>query len=336
METTSDGVKRRFRTREGFRVGYGIELLLLPAYPELVNDMESPEDDQLTFDPPASPIVEAVMQNARNQQYLGKRLDAAGDRADPDHLGDIVRHGPVLEALRAEPLDRREIEGRLDVSRATSHRLTKWLDEQGFVKKVDGRFRLTGRGEAVTDEVLRFEANVSTVHRMGPLLDVICPHHAEFAIEPMIDSTVTVAEPTVPDRPAERFISLVGESETFRGFNTTHLAPLMIGEFYQRVFDGTEAEFIYPPDVAERLRETYPTRVTEAVDRGQLTLRTREKLPYGLALFDERVGLGGYDDDTGLMQVFVDTDSPMAREWADRVYASIKADSTLLDSRTEQ
>ncbi|WP_409338761.1 helix-turn-helix transcriptional regulator [Halalkalicoccus ordinarius] len=298
--------------------------------------MDSPENDQLTFNPPASPIVEAVMQNARNQRYLSKRLDAAGDRADPDHLGDIVRHGPVLEALRAEPLDRREIEDRLDVSRATSHRLTKWLDEQGFVEKVDSRFQLTGRGEAVTDEVLRFEANVSTVHRMGPLLDEICPHHAEFAIEPMIDSTVTIAEPTVPDRPVERFISLVSESETFRGFNATHLAPLMIGEFYQRVFDGTEAELIYTPPVAETLRETYPTRVTEAVDRGQLTIRTREKLPYGLALFDERVGLGGYDDDTGLMQVFVDTDSPMAREWAERVYVSIKADSMLLESQVEQ
>lgn len=315
---------------------YEIELLPVPSYLELVTDMDSPENDRLAFNPPASPIVEAVMQNARNQQYLGKRLDAAGTRADPDHLGDIVRHGPILEALRAKPMDRREIEARLEVSRATSHRLTKWLDEQGFVEKVESRFRLTGRGEAVTDEVLRFEANVSTVHRMGPLLDAICPHHAEFAIEPMIDSTVTVAEPTVPDRPAERFISLVGESETFRGFNTTHLAPLMIGEFYQRVFDATEAELIYTPHVAEKLRETYPTRVTEAIDRGQLTLRTRENLPYGLALFDERVGLGGYDDDTGLLQVFVDTDSPMAREWAERVYASIKADSTPLEERMEQ
>ena len=126
------------------------------------------------------------------------------------------------------------------------------------------------------------------------------------------------------------------ESKTFRGFNTAHLAPLITGEFYQRVFDGTEAELIYTPHIAEKLRETYPIRVTEAVDRGQLTLRTREKLPYGLAIFDERVGLGGYDDDTGLMQVFVDTDSPMAREWAERVYASIKADSTPLDSRMEQ
>ncbi|WP_137290310.1 helix-turn-helix transcriptional regulator [Natronorubrum halophilum] len=301
--------------------------------------MDSPQDDRtsdLVFKPPGSPILEAVLQNARNQKYLGKRMDAAGSRIDADQLGNIVRHGPVLEALREKPLDRREIEERLDVSRATSHRLTKWLDEQGFVEKVDSRFQLTGHGEAVTDEVLRFEANVSAVHRMGPLLDMICPHHAEFAIEPMVDATVTVAEPEDPYRPIEQFISLVSESTMFRGFNTTHMAPLIIGEFYQQLFDDTESEVIHPSHIVEKLVDTYPVRAKEAIDRGQLTLRTREKLPYGLAIFDERVGIGGYDTETGLMQAFVDTDSPLAREWAERVYASIKADSTLFDSPESQ
>ncbi|MFC6717207.1 helix-turn-helix transcriptional regulator [Natrialbaceae archaeon GCM10025810] len=296
--------------------------------------MDSPEDDRsshLVFKPPASPILEAVLQNARNQKYLGERLDAAGDRIDPARLGDLVRHGPVLEALRQEPLDRREIEESLDVSRATSHRLTKWLDERGFAEKVESRFRLTGRGEAITDEILRFEANVSTAHRMGPLLDAICPHHAEFAIEPMVEATVTVAEPADPYRPVERFLSLVEGTATFRGFNSTHMAPLSVGEFYQQLFDATESEIVYTPEVAEKLLDTFPSRATETIDRGRLTLRIRETLPYGLAIFDERVGIGGYDDETGLMRAFVDTDSPLAREWAERVYASVEADSTPLD-----
>ena len=299
-----------------------------------VNNVESSGDErlgELTDLPPGSPILEAVLENARNQRYLGQRLDAAGDRVDTDLLGDLVRHGPVLEALREGPLDRREIEERLDVSRATSHRFTQWLDERGFVEKVDSRFQLTGRGEAVTDEVLRFEANVRTVHRLAPLLDVICEEHQEFVIEPFVDARVTVAEPSNPYHPVERFVSLVGASETFRGFNTTHMAPLSLGEFHRRVFDDTETEIIYLPHIAETLFETYPNRSRETIERGKLTLRTRERLPYGLAIFDDRVGIGGYDEVTGLMQVFVDTDSPIAREWAERVYASIRADSELLE-----
>ncbi|WP_277552430.1 helix-turn-helix transcriptional regulator [Halobaculum limi] len=283
---------------------------------------------------PGSPVFEAILENERTRRWLGQRLDATGGRVDTDRLGDIVRHGPVLEALLDEPLDRREIEDRLDVSRATSHRFTRWLDEQGFAEKVDGRFRLTGRGEVVAEEVLRFEANVHTAHRLAPLLDVICEDHREFVVEPFVDATVTVAEPDDPYGPVERFISLVGDSETFRGFNTTHMAPLVLGGFHRQLFDATDTEVIYLPRIAETLFETYPGRASEAIERGHLALRTREELPYGLALFDDRVGIGGYDSATGLMQVFVDTDAPIAREWAERVYDSVRADSEPLDEHS--
>ncbi|UHQ98627.1 transcriptional regulator (plasmid) [Natrinema zhouii] len=297
--------------------------------------MVSDQDDRLEEDgrpPPGSPILEALLENERNRRYLGERLDAAGDRVDTDLLGDIVRHGPVLEVLLEEPLDRREIEARLDVSRATSHRYTQWLDEQGFVEKVDGRFQLTWRGTVIAEEVLRFEANVRTAHRMTPLLDAVCADHRDFVLEPFVDATITVAEPDDPYKPIERFIALVGESDSFRGFNTTHMAPLVLGEFHQQVFEETDTEIVYLPHIVEKLFETYPERARESIDRGHLALRTRDELPYGLALFDERVGIGGYDETTGLMQVFVDTDAPIAWEWGERVYASVRADSRPLDA----
>ncbi|WP_207589998.1 transcriptional regulator FilR1 domain-containing protein [Halomontanus rarus] len=296
--------------------------------------MEPDQDDRLDGDgrpPSGSPVLEAILENERHRRYLGQRLDAAGDRVDTDLLGDIVRHGPVLEALLEEPLDRREIEERLDVSRATSHRYTQWLDERDFVEKIDGRFQLTWRGAVTAEEILRFEANVRTAHRMTPLLDAVCEDHRDFVLEPFVDATITVAEPDDPYRPIERFITLVSESESLRGFNTTHMAPLVLGEFHQQVFDKTDTEIIYLPHIVEKLFETYPERARKAIDRGHLTLRTREELPYGLALFDDRVGIGGYDEATGLMQVFVDTDAPIAREWAERVYASVRSDSDPLD-----
>ncbi|MGM0604884.1 MAG: helix-turn-helix transcriptional regulator [Halobacteriota archaeon] len=283
--------------------------------------------------PPGSPVLEAILENERNRRYLGERLEAAGDRVDTELLGDIVRHGPILEALLEEPLDRREIEDRLDISRATSHRYIQWLDEQEFVKKVDGRFQLTWRGAVIAEEILRFEANVRTAHRLTPLLDAVCDDHRDFVLEPFMNSTITVAEPEDPYRPVERFMALVRESETLRGFNTTHMAPLALGEFHQQLFEDIDTEIIYLPSIAEKLFETYPERAKKAIKRGHLALRTRGTLPYGLAIFDERVGIGGYDEATGIMQVFVDTDEPIAREWAERVYASVRDDSELLDER---
>jgi|GEM_PF-128072 len=284
---------------------------------------------------PGSPVLESLLENARTRRDLGERLADVDHRVDRDELGDVVRHGPVLEALLDGPLDRGEIEDRLDVSRATSHRFVRWLEGQGYAEKVDGRYRLTGRGEAVAEEVLRFEANVRTADRLAPLLDAVCRDHREFVVEPFVDATVTVADPTDPYGPVERFLSLVRESETFRGFNTTHMAPLVLGEFHDQVFSGTDSEIVYLPDVAATLFETHPERAREAVERGHLTLRTRDGLPYGLALFDDRVGIGGYDESTGQMQVFVDTGSPIAREWAERVYRSVRADSRPLEPPTE-
>lgn len=299
--------------------------------------MDSPDHDRTPDDqrpPPGSPIAEAVIENERNLPTIGQRLESAAGRVDVDLLGDIVRHRPVLETLLLEgPLDRREIEERLDVSQATSHRFTRWLDEQGFAEKIDGRFRLTGSGEATTAYLLRFEANVQISDRLAPLLDVICEDHQEFVVEPFLDATVVVAQPDDPYRPVERFVSLLGESDSFRGFNTTHMAPLVLGKFHQQVFEETDTEIIYLPHIVEKLFETYPEQATDAIERGHLTLRTREDLPYGLAIFDDRVGIGGYDEDTGLMQVFVDTDAPIAREWTERVYASVRADSEPLDER---
>ncbi|WP_411963937.1 helix-turn-helix transcriptional regulator [Haloferax sp. YSMS24] len=277
-------------------------------------------------------IVDAILDNARNRRNLGQQLATSGDRVSTDELVDIVRHGPLLEALLDGPLDRRGIEAHLDVSKATSHRFTQWLETTGLGERIDHRLQLTGRGEAVAEELLRFEANVRTARRLTPLLDVICDDHDEFLVEPFVDATVTIADPEDPYRPVERFIELVQESRTFRGFNTTHMAPLVLGEFHQQMFGETETEIIYLPTIVEKLFETYPERAREAIERGHLTLRTRDDLPYGLALFDERVGIGGYDASTGLMQVFVDTDAPIARQWGERVYDSIRADSESLDT----
>ncbi|WP_458209259.1 helix-turn-helix transcriptional regulator [Haladaptatus sp. NG-SE-30] len=281
-------------------------------------------------------IFDELLQAELDLRVAGEQLRSDEQRIDRNDLLDLVRHGPVLEALRKEPLDRREIEGRLDISRTTSHRFTRWLDEHGLVEKVDGRYRLTGKGMGMADEVLRFERNVATYERLTPLWDCICEEHQEFVIEPFADATVTTATPDDPYRPVRRFVSLADESTTLRGFNTTHMVPLTSGSFFDSTYEDTDTEIIYLPSVVETLFDVFPDRAREAIDRGHFALRTREALPYGLAIFDDRVGIGGYDETTGTMQVFVDTDAAIAREWAERVYTVYRDDSEPLDDHIDE
>lgn len=264
------------------------------------------------------------------------RLDERG-RIGSDRLVDVVRHAPVLESLLESPKDRRDLESALGVSRATSHRLTRWLTENGLVDRLDGVFHLTGKGEVYAEELLRLESNLAAGDRLAPLLERICERHREFVVQPFADATVTEATPTDPYRPVARFLSLLRESESFRGFNTTHVVPPGTPEFETRLFEGRGVEFITLPNVVDGLLTRHGDRAREALERGHLELRTRETLPYGLALFDECVGIGGYDETTGTMTVFVDTDEPAARLWAEAVYEAYRARSESLagDGRSE-
>lgn len=261
-----------------------------------------------------------------DEDELVRRMSAE-ERLATDRLIEFIRYRPVLEALFQTPLDRQEIERRLDISRATSHRFTKRLIELGVVEKTDGEFRLTGYGEVVVDETFRYETNVRVARQLTPLLDVICEYHREFVIGPFADATVTTADPEDPYRPVNRFVSLARESEIFRGFNTTQMVPLSMEGFHRELIEDTETEVIYLPAAVETLLETYPERAAKAMERGHLALRSRDALPYGLAIFDERVGIGGYDEETGTLRVFVDTDAAIAREWAESVYELYREDS---------
>ncbi|WP_227354288.1 helix-turn-helix transcriptional regulator [Haladaptatus salinisoli] len=280
-------------------------------------------------------ILDELFQTRLELRAVGDESTESERRIGTDDLIDVIRHGPVLEALFLAPLDRRDIEAELDVSRATSHRFVRWLTDRDLARKVDGRFELTGYGQAVAEEVVRFEQNLATAHRLAPLLDSICENHQEFVVEPFADATVTVATPDDPYRPMQRFLSLVEESSSFRGFNTTHMVPLSLDSFHERLLESTDTELISLPDTAERLVEAYPERASTALDHGHLELRTREAFPYGLAIFDDRVGIGAYDEKTGALQVFVDSDAAIARRWAERVFAVYRDRSEPLVDRRE-
>jgi predicted transcriptional regulator len=271
-----------------------------------------------------NPILDELLRTSMELTGSAHAAREDAERLATDELVDVLRHRELLEALVDGPLDRRDLEARLDVSRATSHRFTRWLDERSLAERTDEGFRLTGKGEVYADEVARFERNLRAAGRLSPLLDAVCENHREFVVGPFVDATVTTATPEDPYRPVARFVGLLRESTTFRGFNAARAVPPAFADLHDRLFDGVETELVYLPDVLDSLLETYPDRLREAVEAGHLRLHTREALPYGLAIFDDRVGIAGYDEETGTMRVFVDSDSAVARGWADRVFETYR------------
>lgn len=250
---------------------------------------------------------------------VGELLDVSLQRAD------------ALEALRSGPLRRSEIETKLDVSRTTAHRIARALADHGFVERIDGRYALTPFGEVAAAEVERVRTAFAAADRLRPFLDAVADTPFELDVSWFADSEVTTSGPGDPYAPVEQFMKLLSETDSLRGFDTTSVAPIFVDEIREEILDGMATSVVYLPTVAAQIAESYPEELADAMASNDLQLYTRESLPFGLALFDDRVGLGAYDDRTGMLTVFVDTDDPRALAWGERLYEYYRDDADLFE-----
>lgn len=255
---------------------------------------------------------------------------------DTDLLIDLLRRSMLLEVLRDERLDRAELQDRLDVSRATCHRHTRLLEELGTIEREDGRFGLTPSGELVVSTSVRFKRETATALHLAPVLEAVADAPVEVDVEAFADATVTSAEHGDPYSPVARFVALVAETETLRGFDVDVIAPVYMDEIQGRIVDGMRTETVVLPEVAENTLEGYPEKCMEACASGHLTVRLRDDLPFGVAILDDRVGIGVPERDSRQLRVFVDTDSPDVRAWAEALYETYESEAVVLEEFTRQ
>ncbi len=240
-----------------------------------------------------------------------------------------LKRADALATLRDGSMTRRELMDTLDVSRTTIHRLVRALEAADLVDQQGNDFVLTVFGHTVAEEVSTYRRRISAASRMQPFLETVDAFPGE--IELFAEATVTVTEPTNPYAPVERFINLVTASGTLRGFDTTAIAPIIVPDIREAILSGMETDMIYLPPVVESIVEEYPDDIAEVADSGRLTLSTHSNLPFGLAIFDDRIGLGGYDAETGMLRTFVDTDDDRARTWALDLYDEYREEATAKD-----
>lgn len=108
---------------------------------------------------------------------------------------------------------------------------------------------------------------------------------------------MTLSESQGPYAPMERFVDLVRETESLRGF-TPVFNPMYAEPFGSQIAGGNDFEIIGPPDVFKQFRSSHP-EVFETVLQAEATrLLVSEDLPrYGVALLDETVVIATYDED---------------------------------------
>ncbi|WP_336034971.1 helix-turn-helix transcriptional regulator [Halobacterium yunchengense] len=252
---------------------------------------------------------------------------------DRNALLTVVRRADALAALDDEPLAPRDLVDELDVSRSTVQRAADQLADHGLVERSNGELALTPVGSLVAEELLAFRQCLDAAWRLEGALAAFRATDFDFPVAAFADAAVTDAAPGDPYRPVERFMELVADTGSLRGVDPASINPLHLDDLHAAVVDGMETTAVFRPDVVRELVRNNPDRARSAFESGNLALYTHPDLRFGLTLCDDRVGVGVYDAETGMLEQYVDTDDADAYAWGERVYESVLADATRFDWR---
>ena len=252
---------------------------------------------------------------------------------DVSYLTRSEHRVPTLVALTERPRSRSELCELTGVSSSTIRRTLAEFEDRSWIRKEGYQFEATSLGASIASGTKDLLERVEAERKLRDVWHWLPDDVIEFAIETSSETTVTVSDHDAPYRPIGRFRSLLQTADQFRflGVDIALLEPCR-EEFRQRILDGMRAEIINPPNAARYVLSTYPELCADILESGNLNPLVHDDVPsYGLSFFDDRIAVNDYDPNRAGVEVVIDTDAPTAREWAESVYTTYKAETRPLE-----
>jgi len=238
----------------------------------------------------------------------------------------LDRRADLLRAVREGARPKPELAAALSVSRSTVDRAVRELETSGLVERAGG-VALTLKGRLALESYEAFVAHLQDLNAAETALETL-PDDARVDRVVFRDATVVEATPVAPQRATEAYRSLVADATRVEGYASA-LLDGNVQTFRDRIVeDGLEADLVLDPDVLDALVGTHGSAVDDALGTGRLTLlEASDRLAYSLMLVETPATTHAcalfYDDagHTGLVR----NDAPEAVEWAEGVYADLRA-----------
>lgn len=236
---------------------------------------------------------------------------------DVEFLARSAHRVAVLEALAQGPHDRDELRAESGASDPTVGRILGDFEERNWVRRDNHRYAVTDTGDFVAEHFSALLERMETERRLRDVWELLPGDLDGFTLDLVSDAVVTTIEPGDPYAPANRCASFYPTTDRVRGFDAAVTAPHNYEALSELVLAGLEAEFVIPREVSENIRAAYPEAQRAARESGNLQDWWHDDLPLcRVIVFDHRVGVGGYDPESGVLAVYVDSDAPDLREWA--------------------
>ena len=242
--------------------------------------------------------------------------------SEPVDARELVTRVALLEHVTENaPVSGSDLADDVGTSVSTVNRVVSSFVDRGMLERAEEGVVLTPYGEVLAEETRRFVQSVEAVQTLQPLLPRLVDASVPFELEWFVDAAVTRATPDDPYAPLRRYSELFTDSEQKRLVGDQFVVPEQgVKAASDALSETVNCTCVWSEQALERLLERYPGLVEWSADQENLTVLVTERVPFDLALFDERLLVYGFDDRTGVMSLIVDTDNSDAVEWGGAVF----------------
>lgn len=237
----------------------------------------------------------------------------------------------VLEALGDGACDRDELCRATGASSPTIGRILSDFEDRQWVVRDGPTYELSPLGEYVADRFSDLRDGMRTERELRDVWEYLPREMEGFSLDLFTDPVVAYPGPEYPYEPVERVSEVIEGTTSMTGFGSTVFKSVNNEKVCEKILEGMEYEFVFPPDILKATIEWNPERVAQAAAQDNCTVLLHDDLPdaarCGLCVFDDRVGICCHNSDTGMLEATIDTGNPEAREWAQSVYERQRADA---------
>lgn len=247
-------------------------------------------------------------------------------------LGSGNRTELLLTLERAQPLDRYDLEDRVDASRRTVTRVLGALNERGYIQEADAGYSVTAFGASVAQAYRDCRQQVDLATEYRPLLEHLDTQALDIDLEILKGAELTVASETSPFVVLNRTLELRAAAGHIREA-APGIEKQSVEQLASRVQNGEdlEMEVVLPPDAVETVEE----RGAFAGDHG--VARDADAVEFYVAPEPFSVFVGVMDDTAVLAAgeggdplALAESDRPAFREWAESRLDEFRDAATLL------
>lgn len=241
----------------------------------------------------------------------------------------------ALDVVAAEaPIDRTELEARLDASHRTVLRIVNALDERGYLREAPDGLRLTPFGRHVAERIGGALEATETALEFKPLLSNAPPDLRDLPLEGLAGAELLVASDGDPFSILDRILSLRAEATRIRevapGVQKESIDQLAARVRHDDVLDIEAVISRHASDVAEE-RDDYRDGHATAVASDAVDIYVHpSRFSFFVGIMDETAAVAVSKD--GQPHALAVSDDPAFRAAVESVYERYRDEATLKTS----